>query len=430
MSKKLERRTVEIRVRPNEDGPLQDGLPRQFWARVLNYEMVDDYGTKFRYGSATESLQRRLPRLMYGHAGWENPAALLGRGIDFRDSKEGLDILFEFDDFDYVPMGRQIAHQMSNDPDNPTLDQFSIGFIRQRDTRDTDGKTVITKMRLGETSVVVEGSVPGTKLLAFRSSSEGPGQLPFSEGATMDANDAARIIARFSLGEVDLAQALDMVKSAVIVPEDEDETDETEEGKGGEQEEDTSDDDSSQDTESDDASGDEEAEDTTDDQADDSSEASSDEGEQEEDTESMSDEEAAAIEELLAEIDGDLADVEALARQPKVETRAATFQGNQHAGSKTDTSDVAGVTRAARLSDTPEEDYRKWNGKPAGTLVSAGAGAKPARVVTGRTKMWRDSKWEACLAFTAESGGKVVGQASSVGGAKRVAGKDIVWTDR
>jgi len=56
MTNKLERRAVQIRVTPNTDGPEQDGLPRQFWARVLNYEVVDDYGTKFRYGSATESL--------------------------------------------------------------------------------------------------------------------------------------------------------------------------------------------------------------------------------------------------------------------------------------------------------------------------------------------------------------------------------------
>lgn len=423
---KWERRSVEFRATPVSDGPTQDGLPRRFWARIMNYDTLDDYGTKFAPGVFTESLARRLPRLMYGHAGWENPAALLGRGIDFRDAADGLDVLFEFDDFEYVPMARQIAYQLSNDPDNPTLNEFSVGFVRQRDTRGTDGKPVITKARLGEGSIVVEGSVPGTKLLSFRNSEQG--SSPFGSGALIDANDAARILARFSLGEIDLAQALEDVKGSVLPPEEEETEEPPAEEPSAEEpapppaEEPAADDEPSSEAGEDagdppDAGASEEnppAEEPA-------SEPAPDEDEDEDDAED---------EAILAEIDADLADVEiALSRNAPIETRAAsTFQGNQHAGSRTDTSDVEGSLHVGRLADTPAGDHESWGARPSGTVVSIGGGG--ARVLTGRTKMWRDGKWTPHLAFSTEVGGKVVSTHSSVAAAKKAAGKDITWTDR
>lgn len=430
---KWERRSVEFRATPVSDGPTQDGLPRRFWARIMNYDTLDDYGTKFAPGVFTESLARRLPRLMYGHAGWENPAALLGRGIDFRDAADGLDVLFEFDDFEYVPMARQIAYQLSNDPDNPTLNEFSVGFVRQRDTRGTDGKPVITKARLGEGSIVVEGSVPGTKLLSFRNSEQG--SSPFGSGALIDANDAARILARFSLGEIDLAQALEDVKGSVLPPDEEEETEElpaeeppAEEPPAEETAPPSAEEPPAEEPAADDAlSG--EGEEGAGSQA-------TDAGTSEEEPPPPAEEpapEPPADEEdddaLFDEIDADLADVEMLARHAPVETRAAsTFQGNQHAGSRTDTSDVEGSLHVGRLADTPAGDHESWGTRPSGTVVSIGGGG--ARVLTGRTKMWRDGKWTPHLAFSTEVGGKVVSTHSSVAAAKKAAGKDITWTDR
>ena len=218
------RSTHITKVDPNTSGPTQDGIPKQFWARVLNYGVLDDYGTKFKPGTFTKSLQRRLPRLMYGHAGWENPSALLGRGVDYRDSSDGLDILFEFDDFNFVPMARQIAHQMTNDPNNPTLDQFSVGFKRLKDERASQaqgGGVWITEARLGETSVVVEGAVPGTKTLQFRDANGA-----VLEGQTIDANDAARLLAELSTGKIDLGDALSQVKQlAAYDPEPDEDPD-------------------------------------------------------------------------------------------------------------------------------------------------------------------------------------------------------------
>jgi HK97 family phage prohead protease len=202
-----ETRAVRGAPTVEEAGPKQDGLPKQFWARILNYGVVDDYKTKFEAGAFTESLEKRLPRLMFGHAGWENPLALLGRGIDYRDSKDGLDVLFEFDDFEYVPMARQVAYQLTSG----TLDEFSIGFIRQGERRDNmDSTTWITKGRLGEGSIVVQGSVPGTKVLQFRSANQHP-----DEGQWIAADDAARLLTRLSLGDIDLSDALGEVKTLV-----------------------------------------------------------------------------------------------------------------------------------------------------------------------------------------------------------------------
>lgn len=209
MKKHWERRSVETRAVPKDDGPTQDGLPRQFWARVVNYGVLDDYGTKFREGFADDYLARRLPRLMYGHAGWDNPNAIVGKGIEWRNVPgEGLDILFEFDDFTYVPTARQLAYQLRNG----TLDEFSVGFVRQRDEPDANGQGVwITKARLGEVSIVAEGSVPGTRLLSFRSADPtGVG------GMVIDADEVARVISQLYLGELDLAQALAHIKERSV----------------------------------------------------------------------------------------------------------------------------------------------------------------------------------------------------------------------
>lgn len=207
----LERRSgpVEVRTPPEEQRLEQDGLPRRFWARVVNYDVLDDYKTLFREGCFDKGLQNRMPRLMYGHGGWENPHALIGRGIEARSVRGkngGVDVLFELDDFDHVPTARQVAYQMSNDPEHPTLDRFSVGFVRLKDSRaPSRGGTYIEEALMHEVSVLPEGSVPGTRLLAFRA----PSAEVAEDGPDVIAlDDAVRIIQRFSLGEIDLVGAL------------------------------------------------------------------------------------------------------------------------------------------------------------------------------------------------------------------------------
>lgn len=227
----LERRSLEVEVRApaiEEGGLEQDGLPREFWARVCNYDVLDNYGTLFREGCFDESVERRLPRFMYGHGGWENPLALVGKGVEARSVRGkggGLDVKFQLDDFDYVPVARQIAYQLKEG----TLDRFSVGFIRRHDTRaPSKGGTYIDRADLAEVSVLPEGSVPGTKVLAFRSLTDGTEE----DGAgphVIAVDDVARIITRFSLGELSLVQALQAVvdeSTASITEEEEAEEDE------------------------------------------------------------------------------------------------------------------------------------------------------------------------------------------------------------
>jgi HK97 family phage prohead protease len=213
-----ERRVVSATPVPDEDGPSQDGLPRRFWVRAVNYATLDDFGTKFDKGAFEEYLQHRQPRFLYGH-NWSDPSALVGKGVGHRSSRDGLDIQFELDDFDYVPAARQIAYQVKNG----TLDQFSVDFIRQGDRRDAQGVTWITKARLPAVSGVPEGAVPGTRVLT-----RAPGVRFAQPGATVSLSEALNILTHLALGEMDLPDALSQLKMASQPDEDEEQDDEKE----------------------------------------------------------------------------------------------------------------------------------------------------------------------------------------------------------
>lgn len=135
--------------------------PGRFEALVVVYSVLDDYETIFDPGCFTESLQQRLPRITWAHS-WSEP---LGRYVDFRDSNEGLTLIGEFDDFDAVPRARQAYAQLLSG----TIDQFSVGF-HSIDRYEEDGIVHFRKVGLDEVALVLVGAVPGTKLLAVRSS--------------------------------------------------------------------------------------------------------------------------------------------------------------------------------------------------------------------------------------------------------------------
>lgn len=191
---------TEIRIDPSSVGP--NDLPRKFWARVVNYNVIDDYGTEFAPGVFTQGLAARMPRLLYGHNGWGNIDCVLGRAIDSSEQPGGLDVLFEFDDPEYVPSVRQVAHQMMTG----TLDQFSVGFVREADE---NGQRRITQARLGEVSVVIEGAVPGTKLLAFTRSARGA-------KLTIPVDVAARLLADVYTDRIDLHEGLGQLKAHAL----------------------------------------------------------------------------------------------------------------------------------------------------------------------------------------------------------------------
>lgn len=155
MSKKRERRAAAV-TDVAEDG-------RTFTARVVAYDTIDDYGTRFTPGVFTESLGERMPVLAWSHD-WGEP---IGRATDHDDRDDGLYMTFHLSDPDAVPRARQARAQLGDG----TLTDVSVGFMRRasRDAEDEEGVVDITKADLDEVSIVLRGAVPGAQILSVRS---------------------------------------------------------------------------------------------------------------------------------------------------------------------------------------------------------------------------------------------------------------------
>ena len=192
---------------------------RQFWAMPVAYEVVDDYGTIWTRGVFDASVREKMPVLLYGHD-WGNVTNVLGRAIDYRDGEDGPRTLFELTDFDQHPHTRQVAAQINEG----TLVDMSVGFDRRRwlgaswgndagvegplpdkDKAKTGPHGAVAVERMleagwDETSLVVAGAVPGSKVLTMvRSKTRG--------GVVLD--DVVALGRKIAAGEVthDEAQA-------------------------------------------------------------------------------------------------------------------------------------------------------------------------------------------------------------------------------
>lgn len=176
--------------------------------RVLTYDVVDDYDTLFAPGVFRESLEARMPRIVWGHD-WREP---LGRYIEYDDQPGWLDLVGEFDDFDAVPRARQAYAQLLSG----TIDQASVGFV-PIDSDRVDGRTRFTKGRLDEVSLVIAGAVPGTQLLAVRARPivvrDPEPMIPLAKGTDL--------LLDLYQGRIDLADALAQVKAMAQTPDDE-----------------------------------------------------------------------------------------------------------------------------------------------------------------------------------------------------------------
>lgn len=154
---------LETRTLRSAEVRMPDGEGRTFEAVVMHYGVVDDYETIFDAGCFADSLKERLPRITWAHS-WSD---VIGRYVDYRDTPETLTLIGELDDFDAVPRARQAYAQLKSG----TIDQFSVGFARDKIVEDDDGKIHFTRARLDEAALVLAGAVPGTKLVGVRSRS-------------------------------------------------------------------------------------------------------------------------------------------------------------------------------------------------------------------------------------------------------------------
>ena len=160
---------------PKAEVRVVDTGKRQFTAKVLTYNEVDDYGTIWRPGCFDDSLAQRMPRIAWAHR-WEEPIGHYTEVVA-NDERQGLILLGQLSDFDAVPRARQCYAQMQDG----TIDQFSVGFTRQKwanigDTtmRDTGAFEEMLQAGLDEASPVLVGAVPGTALLGVRSGGKVP----------------------------------------------------------------------------------------------------------------------------------------------------------------------------------------------------------------------------------------------------------------
>lgn len=205
MGKRETRRGVgEVRAVTEEGGV------RTVTLHCIRPGVVDDYGSLWMADTFDESLAERLPTLCWSHD-WSDP---LGSGVDFRTSADGPDVIFEFDDFDAVPMARRAWAQCRPKANGgpPTIRDCSVGFsnAQRRDPTEAERKQypgireVIYKADLDEVSLVLRGAVPGAKVLAVR------------DGEVVSKTVAAQIITKLGAGDIDLADALTELKRVAI----------------------------------------------------------------------------------------------------------------------------------------------------------------------------------------------------------------------
>ena len=190
MPRETRDRTGEIRAVTDEGGV------RSVTLHCIRPGVVDDYGSVWMPDTFDESLNERLPTLCWSHD-WGEP---LGAGVDFRTSDDGPEVIFEFDDFEAVPMARRawVQIQPKGNGGPATIRDCSVGFsnTQRRDPTDEERerwpgvKEVITRAELDEVSLVLRGAVPGAKVLAVRSSPE----------ASVDV--AVELARRISAGEI------------------------------------------------------------------------------------------------------------------------------------------------------------------------------------------------------------------------------------
>lgn len=136
--------------------------------RVLTYNTVDSYGSVWLKGCFNKGLGQRLPQLCVGHD-W---AAVIGRAVSWAEDDKGLAVRFRLDNFDDVPLARQIFAQVTA----KTLDEASVGFsnTRRRDPTDEEvrefpgAREMMEESELDESSIVLRGAVVGAKVIGVR----------------------------------------------------------------------------------------------------------------------------------------------------------------------------------------------------------------------------------------------------------------------
>lgn len=169
-----------------------------FTARAVNYNVPDTYRTSWAPGVFKDALEQRSEMPVVWNHDWADPVGFV---TGYRDSGGGLDIDVEFDDFEAVPRARQAHAQCKRM-------QMSFAFVRDEEQEDPQHRGVMLQTRAGlqEFSLVINGSVPGTKVTSTRTAE-----------ATIAPDAAAALLTRFAAGDIALADALVELRGAAPV---------------------------------------------------------------------------------------------------------------------------------------------------------------------------------------------------------------------
>ena len=161
---------------------------------AVAFGVTDDYGTQFRRGTFTASLEERLPVIAWSHD-WAEP---IGKALSYRETDDGLYLTCRLD----IGQGIARADQAHAQLRSGTITDVSVGFLRRASEQEGD-VVIITEADLDEVSVVLRGAVPGAKVLAVRSA---------RSGEVVDLGAVEEIARRVVAGEIDQATADEMAR--------------------------------------------------------------------------------------------------------------------------------------------------------------------------------------------------------------------------
>lgn len=214
MERKREYRQVVAEYR------LDGKKPGAIVADVVTYNKLDDYGTTFKPECFTDSLSTRMPRICWAHD-WADP---IGQWTDAEDTTKRLRLAGQLD-LGMIPdtstPAVPSAHRAYSQLESRTIDQFSVGFVRQVDEKGKVAGTYdIIRALLDEASPVLIGAVPGTKLVSIRSARNAPrltrAGVPAGTSLWVPADVMQDILVRYESGVLDLGDAISELKGASL----------------------------------------------------------------------------------------------------------------------------------------------------------------------------------------------------------------------
>jgi HK97 family phage prohead protease len=185
MTEHLQRKMAHVRAVTEDNGTHSVTL------HLVSPGLVDDYGTMWMADAFDQDLSERLPAMTWAH-NWSEP---IGRGVDYRTSDQGPDVIFEFDDFDAVPTAKRAFAQVQSG----TITDCSVGFfyLERRDPTQAEEKQypgireVVVRAGLDEVALVLRGAVPKSKVLSLRSA-----------GGLVDDDVFTKIVKAVAAGEM------------------------------------------------------------------------------------------------------------------------------------------------------------------------------------------------------------------------------------